>query len=249
MNVHMLKTTTFLSNPPIQEAILDFRFSSKDGNLLSKIQKYAEGATSRYPDKKDSVELKVEIPNTENQDEVKRERRIVGCLLKSENGSRLVQAASESFSCHVLPPYTKWDELLGMMRYEWAEFSKYLDNTRISRVGVRYINNIEFEFVPGKPIGDYIRMVPTLPNTIPQVLDNFFVQITVPFENNIKAGITLTLNEIKDNQVSMIFDVDVFTIDNLLISDSLDSTLNTMRTIKNDIFFGTLSELALKNYL
>lgn len=117
----MMDAERILSNPPVQEAILDIRFSTNTENVLDEVNKFAKEVSARYPSKKDKVEFNMQIGSGKGETpQVLDERRIVGCILQDEENRKIIQISTNTFSCHLLPPYAEWKELFDMMKHEWS---------------------------------------------------------------------------------------------------------------------------------
>lgn len=246
----MTDANTVLSKPPIQEAIFDIRFSTSTENVLDKISVFADKVKDRYPNKKDKIEFKMQFdPKMGEPAQTPDGKRIVGCLLRNDENRKIIQTSTNSFSCHLLPPYAVWDELFDMMQTEWRLFSGLLEDVNIERVGVRYINSIEFDFEQGDLLVDYLRLTPAAPSDLPQTLDNYFLQVTMPFDDHYKANVTSTLRSITNGRVNVLLDIDVFHLNsNVDMNDIFNTLFPEMRKIKNRIFYSVATPKALKNY-
>lgn len=122
-----------------------------------------------------------------------------------------------------------------------------LDDISIERVGVRYINNIEIDFNQGDLLSDYLRLTPSSPDGLPRTLDNYFLQVTIPFLDSFKASVTSTLNSINDGKARVLLDIDVYH-PNSSRNDIFVSLFPQMRKIKNQIFYSVVTPKALKKY-
>jgi len=112
------------------------------------------------------------------------------------------------------------------------------------------INNITFEINDLDSLGDFIKLTPVIPEEIPNLLENLFMQITLSDENGIKTNITQTTQSITGNVVNYIFDIELFKEIHLSGYDSrIIDTLLIMRKLKNKIFFNSLSEKVLSKYI
>jgi uncharacterized protein (TIGR04255 family) len=117
-----------LINPPLAEAVCEFRFtedSSWDwvlpGQLYGRIQ-------SEFP-------LRAQIDST----------RVQGQKLPKSipaDGSSMVQVGTNILAINQFKPYTSWTAFSGLILKIYAEFREISSKARIERIGLRYINHL-----------------------------------------------------------------------------------------------------------
>lgn len=230
--------------PPITEAILDLRVTLPQGFSIDTLEEIHNQVRESYPQKVSifagSIEYQVE------QDLVNTSRNQYGFQFKSENSPYIFQAALGGFTCNHLAPYSTWEQFRSETKHLWEIYKAICKPTSITRVGVRYINQIE---LPELAIDfkDYLRVCPEIAPDLPQGLSSFYMQLQIPQE---ELQCMLTINEafippITPNSISVILDIDVFRVKDW---DSNDNTIwdfiEQLRNLKNETFEKCITDKA-----
>jgi hypothetical protein len=172
---------------------------------------------------------------------------------KSANSNRCAWKANKkkwpqsNFICSRLAPYETWESLKSEFERLWKIYSP-LCNSRIARVGVRYINKI---FLPeGEDMSLTVRTRPEIAEGLPQSMFNFLVRlgVKIPDPQGVLMITEAQLPTERPGFVTAVLDHDLqFRIN----PESTDvwSLLDKARELKNDYFFASLSEDVIKEYL
>lgn len=237
-----------LSNPPINEAVLDIRvtFSTSPAmNALiamsANLPGYAE--TGRIQ----NIISVVLAGNAAPTSSVVGPQE-VGVSLKSVDGLHVLQVRRDGLSLSRLRPYSNWEALFDEMWRAWRVYKKAVGPNRISRVSTRFINQIN---VPvGKDFDDFFVISPRLPEGAPNFISTFSSTVGVPYQNEkANAFIRMALLVTKDpTVVPVILDLDILHDCDLSPSDddTVRDNINALRAIKNQLFFGSLKDLAME---
>ena len=139
-------------NPPIEEALCEFHFVpgpkwdfTVSGKLHTKLATQYPGK----PQEQKSHETDVNI-NAGKPSRVKYRERLERVRLVSADGKRMVSVGHDVMSVHMLRPYQDpnrldkngWDEFLPRISEALDAYWEVAEPTKISRIGVRYINKI-----------------------------------------------------------------------------------------------------------
>ncbi|MFN0169337.1 MAG: TIGR04255 family protein [Bryobacteraceae bacterium] len=128
----------------------------------------------------------------------------------------------------------------------WEIYSRVVGPRRITRVAVRYINQID---IPLRAIDykDYFRTTPEVSPVLPQGISGFFMQLQFP-QADFGGVLILTQTAIpppSEDMNSVILDLDVFKESTELASDSeVWGLIETLRNRKNEFFEGCLTDKA-----
>lgn len=241
----MMKTECF-ANPPINEAIFDIKLELPEGIDINIIESFYEKIKKDYPTKQVNNQGQVSfemkpgekpvINSTEGQN---------GFVYKSIDGTKIIQTRKDGFTFNKLKPYTNWSDFSKEAFYLWNNYVQIFHPAKIKRIALRYINLIELP-IGIKSFKEYFSTVPEISSQLPQVLQEFFLRLVVPF-NGTNAIITQTIDNSKlnDKFIPYIFDIDVFKNVDLLSDDkTIPIYFEELRTIKNDIFIKSLTEKA-----
>jgi uncharacterized protein (TIGR04255 family) len=98
-----------------------------------------------------------------------------------------------------------------------------------------------------RDLGDYLKTAPQIADDLPQTLSGLFMRLVVPFPHA-TAIITQAVDDanVTPEKLPVILDIDVFR-EVVLAPDGADlwTCLEELRTVKNDVFFKSLTPKAL----
>lgn len=239
-----LRDTDFprLKHPPLREALIDLRLRDElPDSVLPKFE-----APKGFPVSK-------AIRQGQFQFQVEKDKPIhahvvtegeFGWRYENEDGSAVVQFRRNGLGYSVLKNYTSWDVLREAASNAWHGFLAVSGPVQVSRLAARYINGIAIPL--GADLDEYLTAAPRIPEPLPQIVTSFIHRVFIPFtEHKATAIVTQTL----ETPAPAVLDIDVF------IECSLDgasaevwSELEKLRSIKNKIFFSSLTPKALDLY-
>jgi uncharacterized protein (TIGR04255 family) len=235
-----------LPNAPIAEAVLDIQVQLPASVRLGHLEAMHRGIRDRYPNRRTrhrvEVDIKLEgaVPITTPKED--------GYLFQSRDGRRIAQARLDGFSFSQLKPYETWEVFRDEARDLWA---RYLDIGRpdqIKRIALRYINRMELP-LPITDFKEYVRTAPEIAPDVPQGVQNFFLRLEIPYPEGALAIVTETIQSAGDpaaaKTLPLILDIDVIRVEDFAAPfTDIWEKLETLRRIKNDIFFSTITPRA-----
>jgi len=218
---------SWLKNAPITEALLDIRVKAPSHLDLSRLASFQDAVKDQYPIKQNRVawhgSLKLQ-PGVSPKIETSEGPQ--GYIFFSGDRNQAVQARMDGFSFSRLKPYKTWDSLRTEARELWRRYIEVVAPEAITRIALRYINRLEIP-LPVRDFKEYVLTVPDIAPDLPQGLANFFMRLVLP-EPSLKAMAIITETmEAPGGEgaiLPMIFDIE------------------ELRTFKNDIFFGSITE-------
>jgi uncharacterized protein (TIGR04255 family) len=232
-----------LRNAPITEAIIDLRVKlapqMQNLQLLSSLH---EQIHERFPQKKEIQQVEYQFqagpPPTQSATSTH-----IGYRYDSANGRHVIQARLDGFTFSWLKPYDTWESLRDETYEMWKSYRDIMQPEAIIRVATRYINQID---IPGPSIDfdDYLTVAPVIPKALPQVFIGFFSRIVVPDKTNeLMAIITQACQPgPSPNLLPVILDIEVIKEKLFENHDLAWSTIDTLRSFKNLIFFDSITE-------
>lgn len=235
-------------NPPISEAIFDIRVELPAGIDISLLESFYEKIKDDYPIKQINTQGKIVVEKKEGEAPiVNSSESSNGFIYKSVDGTKIIQTRLDGFTFNKLKPYANWKDFSEEAFALWNEYVQISHPAKITRMALRYINLIELPFGI-ESFKEYFSTVPEISPDLPQVLQEFFFRLVIPY-NEIKgtAIITQTIDSSKlnDKFIPYIFDIDVFKNVDLLTDDkNITTYFEELRKIKNDIFIKSLTEKA-----
>lgn len=235
-----------LLHPPLREAVINLHLEEELSE--KQLEELKDRRLPNYertgPLKRGTFrfEIAAEAPS---QASVTRDE-LDGWRFQSTDGSKVVQIRRTGLIYSVLRDYKTWDEFKSGARGVWDLLEEWLGQLAVARVAVRYINVLQL------PLGltdfdDYLRAGPRIPPEVPQVLSGFFHRVQVPFsELGVLAIITQALEPPTQTAIPVILDIDVQGfVKNGGEPGNEWVELDTLRRIKNLIFFSSVTDRAL----
>ena len=205
-------------NPPIEEALCEFRFNpSQDWNLTipGKLQTELGDEYTGKPRQQTVVELGLEAqagrpPNVQYGEGVARVQ------LVSKDGTRLVGVGPDVLSIHMLRPYqvegssaqTGWNEFRLRISAALDAYWKVAEPVGVSRIGIRYINKI---VIPHKEVRVEHYLRSTLPDVegLPDRLNNFVSRVDYAYGDGVRLVLSQGSIDTPVDHVGFLLDLDV----------------------------------------
>ena len=232
-----------LKNAPIIEALIDIRVKLDSSFEVEKILSIYDKIKTKYPEKQKQQISQVIFGIDEKNQEKSPIKKINGFRFISEDKKQILQARLDGFTFSRLKPYKSWDELKKEAKRLWDFYKEIVKPLAITRVAVRYINNLNIP-MPLGDFGDYLTAPPTVPDKLPQGVSSFLTRVVIREpDNKADAIITQALEQVVTDTAPIILDIDVFKSN----PDSMDekdtwAILEKLRVFKNKIFFESITK-------
>ena len=194
-------------NPPIVEAVCEFRFppdSPWDLTIPGLVYERIKGA---FPEKRQAPMFGFGIrlgPQGAIEQQVEPSTRM---QFLSRDGKALVQVGPNLLAVNHLKPYPGWDAFVPMIQQAYRANVETAPPTAIQRIGLRYINRFELPG-PRVELEEYLNFYPYLGHDLPQDFGEFTVRIQTAF-NALRDGLQMTLASADAGNA----DVNVFVLD------------------------------------
>ena len=247
----MARPRSHLTNAPIAEAVIDFRVLRRDEigpgrfeGLLGRI-----GGDYDRPSEMKSIHARFGIEGGRPVEPTQLQAA-VGWMYQAP--TMIAQFRVDGFTFSKLPPYTTWEEVFGEALRLWniyVETAQGSQPLEVSRVAVRYINRLRFP-APAD-LGEYLEAPPVLPAPIPQRIREFLSRAVVHDpERDLSAILIEALESPLDpDAVQVLLDIDAFREAAFAPGDpSMRGTFEQLRTLKNQIFFASITERTVEMY-
>ncbi|MCH7574186.1 MAG: TIGR04255 family protein [Candidatus Marinimicrobia bacterium] len=229
-----------LSNAPIREALIDIQVEFQEGMTLESFSAFGEAIKNDYPKlgKTWTAEFNLKTENATGG----MTSAQTGYVFRSQDGHQVTQTRLEGFTFSRLNNYESWETFRTEAKRLWSLFADILRPLSITRIGCRFINEIQLEAAVNLP--DYITAIPPRIDGIPDQVEGFMSRVEVHYDDApTNAIITQALRIIDDEKVTLLLDIDVFRKitfpgDGLLAWESIED----FREIKNKIFFSSITD-------
>jgi uncharacterized protein (TIGR04255 family) len=235
--------------PPVSEALIDIRIDSLPPENLQLLENLTSVLAAKYPTKKlrhkfeGAVQIEgskvVALPTTSGA---------YGLWLESEDQRGIMQIRLDGFTHNRIKPdpyevWPGWEIMREEAKYVWEIYASALNVTEISRLAVRYINQI---VVPESTIElyDYFTAPPRIPSDLPyqDILDfSSSVTIKIPKYKALAVVKHYPIPQIYPGAIAVALDIDVSRPGKVLLdSFPVWETLDQLRKLKNTIFEASL---------
>ncbi|MCL4182304.1 MAG: TIGR04255 family protein [Burkholderiaceae bacterium] len=238
-----------LARPPIREAIIEIRSERCE---LSRITALRDAIVADFPHSQPYrlASAALRLPEERrNRPDLDATAEQIGWRCESADGLEVALIRTDGFSVARVADYPGWDAFVERYLALYDRYRRCVAPLEIRRIGLRYINDIRLPITPSFDFDDYLTSAPRTPRGLPQTFYDFLVQMKLP---TTLEGTTVDVTQATDAgarseyELPVIIDVDVGShclgASDARFGERLPETLGAMRTIKNDVFFGLITE-------
>ena len=242
-----------LPRAPITEALIDIQVAPCDGLTFSGLQESISASEIGYYVKNPILEgtFGFMLTSDGKQPQTSAQSAQIGLRLHSHDEKYVAQCRLSGFTLSRLPPYEEWPSLIEEAKRVWAVYSGRLVPKRVTRVATRFINNLELPMNDGGSYQKYLHKFVDIPDKAPQAVASFLQRFQlVHVESDAHVILTLALDDAPPGgRVPVILDIDAFRVTDLEVpSQDLWDILEKLRELKNQCFFGTITEATAELY-
>lgn len=171
-----------------------------------------------------------------------------GLRCESADKLHVVQFNRDGFSFSRLQPYQSWEQFDQEGMRLWELYNEVAQPLEIQRLGLRFINRIEFP-QEGVKLEDFLENPPKTPRGMEVPFKGFLHHNTL-----VIPGYPYGINVVQTVQPSqggntawgVILDIDVFTTEPIVNQNLIGQHLTKMRWLKNKAFFGSITTKTLE---
>jgi uncharacterized protein (TIGR04255 family) len=237
----MAQLRAHLRRAPIVEAVVDFRVQRQEqidpgsfagiGHLVG--ERYSERTVIQ------SLEIRFGLPPLKLP---VRGPEAIG--YRYRDSSEIAQFRGDGFTFSKIEPYTTWDAVFGEAFRLWQIYLQVAPPKQISRIAVRYINRMKME--AGIDLQRVLEAPPSVPAPIPQTIRDFLTRIHIDDESRLASAVIVQALERRVDMpitTSVLLDIDAFRDINTVPTDpELPEIFQRLRELKNEVFFGSITE-------
>ncbi len=241
------------TKPPVKEALVQILITPQSKDLLPALNGLHLQLKDKYP--KSSI-LHRWTGFWKMQDEsIETSHKSLGPIgyrFESDDKKQVLQLQLDGFTMNRLKAdpqesWPGWDNVKDEARRAWNLYVEVVSPLEITRLGVRYINQIVIPAASVK-LEDYLTAAPSLPKDLPfQDFDQYLSRMVVNIPDSAaKAIITQLPAEAQiPGFTTLILDIDVFSEERVALdSAKIWGTLDQLRELKNTIFEASLQQRA-----
>ncbi|MBN2384613.1 TIGR04255 family protein [bacterium] len=199
-------------NPPIEEALVEFRFEPGqewDLTIPGKLheQKEIKSLYTGKPRTQKSLEASFQSgpgrpPNVAVREGVSR------IHLVNDKGTLLLTLGTDVMSVNTLKPYDDWEHFKPRIQSALDAYSQVAQPIGISRVGVRYINKIVLPCMTIE-VEKYFKYGPPPITELDNKIAGFLSRVEYIYDDAVKLIITQASVEEQNMQPALVLDLDV----------------------------------------
>ena len=242
-----------LSNPPIVEAVIDVRASIP--GTPEDFKTLARELTNEFPhvEIKQQFEGKLEFKNDTPIASITTPPSFAAIRIANEDKSIFVHLEPEGFALINAKDYIGGDYFISEAVKRWEWLVERTTPKSVASVAMNYVNRLEIPLNKSEHIEKYFVFPPKLPEGAPQLISEYLSRVVSRDANrNATATIIQQLKPHTTWNKPFPFRIVVETR-KALSPSSVDSTilrknLDSLRELKNEIFFALLTEETVRIY-
>ena len=239
-----------LKRAPITEAIIDLRVNVPKEVVPEIFSDLKERLRDSYPmiEERRTREAAIQLGPGPLLATSTRDLGFHGFFFKSTEGLNIAQFRVDGFTFNRLKPYTSWEQIFPEASRLWKLYTEKLSPEFASRLALRYINHLTIP-VPIEDFSSYLTSPPVVSPELPQDIRSFLTRIVLHEpKSDLAANVTQALETGLDpNTVTILLDIDAYRAGEFdPRGDEIPRVLEALHDFKNAVFFGSLTEAALR---
>lgn len=196
------------SKSPLTQAVCEFRFkSSKEWDWTIPGLVYQE-IQSEFPIKRE--ERAFEVTVTPQMQVLQNAGSALSKLLFLRADEKaMVHVGPDLLGITVLAPYPGWEKFIKLIADQFAVYGKVANPAAFSRIGLRYINQINIPGTTNVELTEYFRYYPHLPEDIDQNHGPFAMRVTHGFaDDRDTMNVGIATGPTQSDAMGFILDID-----------------------------------------
>jgi uncharacterized protein (TIGR04255 family) len=241
-----MATPRHLRKAPIIEALIDIRVEPPTAATADTFRDLKEVLANRYPVVNDQrgASARIEIRRGKVITEVD-QLGSQGLSFHASDGKTVAQFRADGFTLNRLKPYQDWPTLWDEARSLWPLYVERAKPAGVTRLALRYINELQLPLEPGEDFGLYLAAPPNIPADLTQSLGDFLVRVQLHQpSNDLAATVTQKLApKTPDAPVRVWLDIDVYRVAPFTVEVSvIEPVFGQLHDFKNSIFFSYITD-------
>jgi len=198
------------TNPPIQEAVVEFHLNPTEEWDLTIPGKFHQHALIKnlYQGKPRHQQIQVgSALRTKDKAELSIKSGVGRVLLPDESGTKVVGIGSNLVSVISLKPYEGWESYQSRIADALSAYWDIANPRGVIRIGLRYINKVVFEGDSGD-LGKYLKNFTGYVKGLPPIRE-FGSAVIHNYDDSMVLRISLASSDAPENYCGVIVDLDV----------------------------------------
>ena len=243
-------------NPPIEEAICEFRFKPGpdwDLTIPGKLQAKLGDEYTGKPRERRRVEVGIEA-QLGKPSNLRYGEELAMVQLVTKDGKRMVGVGSDILSVSMLRPYhdvsrpggSGWDEFKPRIADALDAYRSVAEPVGVFRIGIRYINKIAI-LQNEIRVENYLKCALPDVDGLPDRLNNFISRVEYVYEDGVRLVLSQGLIQAPSDDFGFLLDLDVIweNATPIVLDDAL-SRVKDLRNRERDAFETVITDEARK---
>ena len=240
-----------LNNPPVVVALFQFKYNPT-GIKLNDFLKYDTLLKHNFPIRKENIQVGIDLGGSSIPLGVSKitgtSDAKIGSYVYFSIDQKIKLEISESKITYIDErPYKGWDNFKESALKSLLALTDILSNIEVVRTSIRFINRFTFDNFDNPQ--DYFKTLisSSEDNQLPFPLRQygFRLLMDVP-ETDIYSIVNQNVENVRTNNFIYTFDIDVLDNQHLIFDkETLAANMENLRQVKNEIFFGNVTQKTL----
>jgi uncharacterized protein (TIGR04255 family) len=239
-----MSTWPRLTRAPVVEALIDLRVAPLALECVPKLMALAETFAPDFPKRQVRARARTEVRfAAPSAPAVSASESDDGVVMRSVDDHWVVQLHLEGVTVSRLQPYGEWAALRAMAQRWWKGFCEVAGSQPAIRVATRFINRVPLP--DGTSFDHTFATTFVLGPKLPRAVASYLLRCIVPFPAEQAVAV---VTQALEGGPECLFDIDVFAEHASGLSESeLWVRVDQLRELKNQVFFGSLTERAVES--
>lgn len=223
-------------DPPILEALCEFQFEPSQPWDLTIPGLFYREVKSEFPIRHQfnpfQISLQTDLPGASIQNVAGNADRM---QFRREDDRALIQVGPDLLAVNHLKPYSDWKTFKQMIERALGVYGQVADPQAIRRIGLRYINRLEFPGQHQLEIERFLLAVPTVPSDVPQTFSSWAQRIEIPFVEANGLLVLQSRSAFEEGQdgIAFLLDLDFVTLQPEVVK--LDSAMEWVERAHDEV--------------
>lgn len=225
-------------NPTIDEALCELHFELPEDRPWDRswFGDFLKLAGDEYPRMEPTEFAEVGLNVASDGTAVGVRRPKLRCRYEHVERPHLFQLSDAVFTINELRPYAGWQRFVDDIRRGWELMSSTVAPTNLSRIGLRYINQIPRGSAT-EPISKWIASNDYLPSRLLTARDRFHTRTQIPVADDTRLVVTIADLVAADGSPSIVLDIDVILTRNVQpVTAAIEAEANKLHDIVWSVF-------------
>lgn len=213
-------------DPPVIEALCEFHFVPNQPWDWTIPGLFYREVDSEFPIRRQLNPFQIEVSagpeGTSVQNMAGNVERMQ--FVRPDEGA-LIQIGPNTVAVNHLKPYSSWETFKQMIDRALDVYRQVANPQAISRIGLRYINRLEFPGLQSVDIERFLLAAPAVPSAVPQTFSSWLQRVEIPFmeANGLLILHSSSVRDEGQQNVAFLLDLDFITLQAELVK--LDSAM------------------------